>query len=59
VVGKTVHTNIKLIAYGQTYIIYFFGDFSITLFSFLNLVLQVRRAASIDLRQACKCRFAE
>jgi hypothetical protein len=61
-VGKYVHTNTKQTASGQ--ILYnlqhlLFGDFAIAFFLFLNTVLQVRRAASMNLRQACEYRFTE
>jgi hypothetical protein len=52
VVEKRVRTNIKQTASGQT--LYnlqhlLFGDFAIAFFLFFNVILQVRRAASIDL----------
>jgi hypothetical protein len=36
-----------------------FGDFAIAFFLFSNVVLQVRQAALIDLRQACEYHFTE
>jgi hypothetical protein len=41
------------------YNIYFLATWSLRFFSFLNIVLQVRQAALIDLQQACEYRFTE
>jgi hypothetical protein len=63
VVGKkSVHTNIKQTASGQTlsiYSIYFSVTSPLRFSLFYNNVLQVHWAASIDLRQACEYRFTE
>jgi hypothetical protein len=61
-VGKSVHTNFKQTASRQT--LYdlqhlLFGAFTIVFFVFFNVVLQVRRDASIDLQQAFEYRFTE
>jgi hypothetical protein len=67
VVEKRVHTNIKQTTSGKTlynlqhllYNIYFLATSPLPFSLFYNDVLQVRRAASIDLPQAWEYRFTE
>jgi hypothetical protein len=65
-VGKSIHTNIKQTASRQTlynlqHLLYniYLSTISPCVFIFFNAVLQVRRDASIDLRQACEYPFIE
>jgi hypothetical protein len=61
-VGKSVHTNIEQTTSGQTiynlqHLLYSIS--AIAIFLFFNIVLEVHRAALIDLWQAFEYHFTE